>query len=646
MEDTPLPRIILSSETGRFALYVGDIRLRDLERFVAERGRSPWPQLHIEDPPEILMRIRQDAGDEEPEEYAEAAARNFGAQRAQEQLFVDLEDDESVDTTLLPCEHHAWHSNSSSSGKGDCRRSTFPAFDLGKALFEDLSGDGSTLECLSEAVTDEHLDECSRLVYLAYAQWANEVWNALSAEQVLCADVRVIVFSPAGGLGRTARDLVAAWRLALTSGRLLLLDWEEPIRWDFGLDMPWDGFHTSGTPGFWNWDGSTLGCRTGPGPDARFVPILALVAEGLLSDSLLVETDWERLEAEKSLLADAAIADGDVGTARRVMLESSGVLQLPGATVAHVDGHVDDDHWLHVERRRNWRRVHRYFVARSAILGVPHSITQTLYQRLLDSMPTESWLLRALIRPSEDVAAFVEHFSGGLDRSIVVAMHVRTGMGDWGEERAEEATLSSQSAFLEPWDVDLFFQCWRSMVASHYSDGATPDEDADHSLTFRPDRYVDYMDKWESRVATEGIDSVPFGNPAPSEGKVLFMSDASALHRTARKAFGGRRVVSIPGRTAHTLVARDASALLKTYAEFFLMEYADYAVLTAWSEFGEAAALRARLPRSRRLYINHSHCGSKRHTPLPCKEPTIPRQCVGPAGYVELFGHAALKTEL
>jgi len=176
----------------------------------------------------------------------------------------------------------------------------------------------------------------------------------------------------------------------------------------------------------------------------------------------------------------------------------------------------------------------------------------------------------------------------------VIGIHIRSKMGDLAE---------SEPALLEPWDVDAFADCYINWARTHERGSIAHD---DHAVA---------PDDWAQHVVFLAADVMPVRDRIRRK-----LVDSGLISSDRFLSF------STVARETHTGVGGGNDQLLRlTYAEFFLFELTDSALLTAWSSFGEAATDRAGMRESYRHYINHSGCQSE---PRGCIEPHVPQICI------------------
>ena len=181
----------------------------------------------------------------------------------------------------------------------------------------------------------------------------------------------------------------------------------------------------------------------------------------------------------------------------------------------------------------------------------------------------ESALLANFLRPSLEMQKLMAPVKEKLAGHFVVAMAIRTG---WKEKWTESnAKGHLQMSHLAEGDEAKFLQCWSAIT-----------QQADPSIQ--------------------------------GKTKVLLTSDNKAVLDTMLREPLLKAVVvdaSHIGDPSHIHAMSDTvvdSGAYRAFADFFLMGYADAAVLTSNSLFGDAATKRAGSACLRRYFINHAKC--------------------------------------
>ena len=181
----------------------------------------------------------------------------------------------------------------------------------------------------------------------------------------------------------------------------------------------------------------------------------------------------------------------------------------------------------------------------------------------------ESALLATFLLPSPAVQAHMAPVMEQLEGHFVVAMAIRTG---WKEKWTKSNPSGHlQMSHLSEGDEAKFPECWRAIVQQ-----ADPAIRGKLKLLLTSDNKV-VLEQLRGDPALKGV-LVEAGH----------VGEPSHIHKVS-----------------DTVVE---SGTYRAFADFFLMGFADAAVLTANSLFGDAATKRAGSACLRRYFINHGKC--------------------------------------
>jgi hypothetical protein len=405
----------------------------------------------------------------------------------------------------------------------------------------------------------------------------------------------LIARSSAAQLGKTAYALVDALQSAIVLGRLFLVRWDEPAPgWTLGLSLPQDAH---GSEWDWSYEFVHSKCAVVPGV-SETLPQMPLRASDEFA--LYVGSEFHAVRSPDHVAADAGRPLDEAKAraernARRLSEKLRGLPATPDvwssklmrADVARVFGTLGGAHPVLIELREKLYALHR-------------DLPDGVYVQFQRNVPSRQLLLGEAMRPSAEVLAEMAPFAQTMRKApYVVGMHIRTKMDEH---------LKEGDALLEPWDVDAFVDCYSNWARSqtmgsmsHRDDHAVAPDDWERHVVFLAADSTHARDRVRRKLVDTG---------AVADDRFLtFDTFAADTHAgPAVSNDGAQRVV-----------------LLRTYAEFFLFEHVDAALLTAWSTFGEAASDRAALREASRHFINHSNC---RAEPRGCIEPYVPHICI------------------
>jgi hypothetical protein len=385
---------------------------------------------------------------------------------------------------------------------------------------------------------------------------------------------------------------VDALQTAIVLGRLFLIRWDEPLPgWTLGLSLPQDAHG-----GEWDWSYEYVHgtCAIVPGR-SEALPRLPLTTRD--EHALYIASEFRALRSPDH---DGAPVDEEKlksdRNARRLSEMLKGLPATPEgwtsrlmrADVARTFGALHDPMPVLVELREKLFALHR-------------DLPDGVYVQFQRNVPSRQLLLRETMRPSADVIGEMATFAQAMRKApYVVGMHIRTKMADHIKD--------GEDALLEPWDIDAFVDCYSNFARSQTMG----------SMAHRDDHAV-APDDWDRHVVFVAADSTHARERVRRK-----LVDAGFVSDDRFLSFDTFAMDTHSG-PAVTETDPVRVILLRTYAEFFLFEHVDAALLTAWSTFGEAAADRAALREANRHFINHSNC---RGEPRGCIEPYVPQICI------------------